>query len=148
VPTIERSILISASPTEVFSLIADIEAIPSFSASISEVTRISDNNYAWKAEVSGISFEWNSAIIQKEEPRYLSWQSITGFENRGEYVLEPQDGKTKLIFFMRYQLPSRIIEKALHTIIDKLIDEMYAEILANIKKEIEEKNGLSLEGGR
>lgn len=137
-PTIERSILISASPTEVFNLIANIEAIPRFSTSISEVTRISDNNYAWKANVRGISFEWNSAIIEKEEPRYLSWRSFTGLEIRGEYVLEPQDGKTKVTFFIQYRLSSRIIEKALHPIIDKSIDEMYAEILANIKKEIEE----------
>ena len=78
-------------------------------------------------------------VTRKEEPKYLSWTSISGLENRGEYVLEPQDGKTKVIFLMEYHLPSRIIEHALHAIIDKLIEERLAEILTNIKKEIEAK---------
>jgi len=141
VATIEKSILISASPTEVFELIADIENIPRFSSSITEVTRVSDNNYYWRVEVSGVALEWNSAIIKKEEPKYLSWHSIAGLENRGEYVLESQDGKTKVIFLMEYHLPSRIVEEMLHAIIDKAIEGWLTEILSNIKKEIEEKWG-------
>ena len=137
--TIEKSILISASPKEVFELIANIENIPKFSTSVTDVKRVSDNNYYWRVEVSGIALEWHSEITRKEEPKYLSWTSISGLENRGEYVLKPQDGKTKVIFLMEYHLPSRIIENALHAIIDKLIEERLTEILTNIKKEIEEK---------
>lgn len=137
--TIERSILISASPTEIFELIADVEGIARFSTSITEVTRLAENNYYWRAEVSGIALEWNSTITKKEESKYLSWHSIEGLENRGEYILEPEDGKTKIIFIMEYHLPSRIVEKALHTIIDKFLEEMFKEILANIKKEFEGK---------
>ena len=124
--TIKRSILISAQPIEVFNFIADVEGIPKFSTSITKVTQVSDNNYYWKADIAGMELEWNSEIVKKDEPNYLSWHSISGMENRGEYRLEPQDGQTKITFFMEYHLPSRIIEMALHTVFYNLIDEMFA----------------------
>lgn len=115
-----------------------MEGIPKFSTVITEVKRVSDNIYLWKMEINGIALEWNSVIVKKEEAKYLSWRSISGLENRGEYLLESQDGKTKVSFFMEYHLPSRIIEAALHMIFDKLVEETYVEILANIKKALEE----------
>jgi uncharacterized membrane protein len=136
--TIRKTILIAASPADVFTLIADIESIPKFSASITEVTRVSENNYFWRAKVKGIPLEWNAVIEKIEEPEYLSWHSTSGLNNRGEYRLEEQqDGKTKVIFLMEYHLPLHIIEKALHVIIDEWIEDIYAEILSNIKKKLE-----------
>ena len=39
---------------------------------------------------------------------------------------------------MEYQLPSRILERATHIFIDRLIEEIYSEILTNIQNELEE----------
>ncbi|VAV82316.1 hypothetical protein MNBD_DELTA01-655 [hydrothermal vent metagenome] len=136
--TIKKTVLIAAPPAEVFALIADIEGMPRFSASIIEVRRVSENNYFWRAKLKGIPLEWNAVIDKKEEPEYLSWHSISGLDNRGEYRLEAQqDGTTRVTLLMEYHLHPQIIEKALHIIIDELIEDIYAEILSKIKKELE-----------
>ncbi len=136
-PTIKKSILVSASPAEVFELIANIEGIPRFSSSIVKVTRVGDNNYYWRVVINGIPLEWNSEIQRQEAPKYHSWRSISGLENRGECTLEPMNGKTKVTLMMEYHLPVRIVEKALHPIIDKFVEDVYEEILINIKNVLE-----------
>jgi len=136
-PTVKKSILISASPAEVFSIISDIENMSSLSDSIEKITRVNDNNYHWKVNLAGMTLEWNAELLKIEEPKYLSWHSIDGIENRGEYVLEPQDGMTRLTFFMEYHLPSKFVELMLHALLDESMQVWLTEILSNLKKEIE-----------
>jgi len=136
-PIIEKSILISASPKEVFAIIANVENMANLSASITKVTRVSNNDYHWQVNLAGMNLEWDAELLQSREPEYLSWRSIGGVENRGEYVLEPQNGKTKLIFRMEYHLPSRIVEVMLNTFFESSIEKWLEEILSNLKKEIE-----------
>ena len=38
---------------------------------------------------------------------------------------------------MEYQLPSRVLERVLHTPMDIIIEEIYTEILINIQNELE-----------
>lgn len=40
---------------------------------------------------------------------------------------------------MEYHFPSLLVEKALHIIIDALIEDGMAEVLANIRKEIKQE---------
>jgi uncharacterized membrane protein len=100
VKKIERSIVIAAPPGEVFPLIQDIEGISRFSTSIIEVRKISNNISSWKMDISGIELEWHAETEREHAPDYLSWRSISGLENKGAYVLEALDGKTKVCFFM------------------------------------------------
>jgi uncharacterized membrane protein len=134
---IEKSILISAPAEKVFSLIEKFEEIPKFSSAISEVICESDKISLWRIEAGGITLDWRAELLEKKFPRHLSWRSISGLKNKGGYVLEQIDGKTKVNFFMEYQLSSRILEKATHIVIDRLIEEVYSEILTNIQNELE-----------
>jgi len=138
-PVIERSILISALPEEVFAIIVDVENMSNLSDSITKVTRVANNNYHWKVNLGGVNLEWNAEILKIEEPKYLSWRSVGGIENRGEYVLEPQDGKTRLIFRMEYHLPSSIFDAVLNTFFEGPVERWLEEILSNLKKEIEKR---------
>jgi len=138
VAKIKKTVLIAAPPAEVFTLIAGIEDMPRFSASITGVTRVSENNYLWQVKLKSIPLEWNAVIDKIEKPEYLSWHSISGLDNRGEYRLEEQqDGTTMVTLLIEYHLHPQIIEKALHIVIDELIEDIYAEILSKIKKELE-----------
>ena len=134
---IEKSILISAPAEKVFSLIEKFEEIPKFSSAISEVSCESGEISLWRIEVGGITLDWRAELLEKNAPRHLSWRSISGFKNKGGYVLEQIDGKTKVNFFMEYQLSSRILERATHIVIDRLIEEVYSEILTNIQNKLE-----------
>ena len=136
---IEKTILISAPAEKVFSLIEKFEDIPKFSSAICAVRCESDEISLWKIEVSSITLEWRAELLEKKPPIRLSWRSISGLQNKGGYELEQIDGKTKVNFFMEYQLPSRILEIATHTVIDRLIEEIYSEILTNIQNELEEQ---------
>jgi uncharacterized membrane protein len=135
---IEKAILISAPAEKVFSLIEKFEEIPKFSSAISEVSCESDKISLWRIEIGGITLDWRAELLEKKSPKHLSWRSISGLKNKGGYVLEQIDGKTKVNFSMEYQLPSRILERATHIFIDRLIEEIYSEILTNIQNELEE----------
>ena len=136
---IEKTVLISAPAERVFSLIEKFDEIPNFSSAISEVICESDEISSWKIEVGGISLDWRAELLEKNAPRHLSWRSISGLQNRGGYELEEIDGKTQVKFFMEYQLSSRIVERATHIVLDRVIEEIYSEILTNIQNKLEEK---------
>jgi len=136
---IEKTLLIAAPAEQVFSLIENFEKIPRFSSAICEVSCESDKISLWRIEVGGISLDWRAELLEKKAPVRLSWRSISGLQNRGGYELERINGKTKVNFFMEYQLPSRVLERALHIAIDTLIEEIYSEILTNIRSELEEQ---------
>ncbi|HHI93986.1 MAG TPA: hypothetical protein ENK04_10825 [Gammaproteobacteria bacterium] len=138
-PIIEKSILISASPEEVFAIIVNVENMSDLSPSIKKVTRISNNSYHWEVNLAGMALEWDAELLKTEKPKYLSWRSIRGIENCGEYVLEPQDGKTRLIFRMEYHLPSRVFEVVVNTFLESSFNRWLAEILSNLKKVIEKR---------
>ena len=140
---IEKTILISAPSEKVFSLIEKFEEIPNFSSAISEVVSESEKISLWKIEIGGINVEWRAELVEKKAPSRLSWRSISGIHNRGGYELEPIDGKTKVTFFMEYRLPSRVLERALHIPMDRMIEEIYSEILTNIQNELEVEVGKS-----
>ena len=42
---------------------------------------------------------------------------------------------------MEYQLPSQVLEIALHIPMDRMIEEIYSEILTNIQNELEVEVG-------
>jgi uncharacterized membrane protein len=134
---IEKTLLISAPAEQVFSLIEKFEEIPKFSSAISEVCCESDKISLWKIEVGGITHDWRAELLEKKPPKRLTWHSISGIQHRGGYELEQIDGKTKVNFFMEYQLPSRVLERVLHAPMDRMIEEIYSEILTNIQNELE-----------
>ena len=140
---IEKTVLISAPAEKVFSLIEKFEEIPNFSSAISEVICESDKISLWKIEIGGITLDWRAELLEKKAPNRLSWRSISGLQNRGGYELEQIDGKTKVNFFMEYQLPSRVLERVLHVPMDRIIEEIYSEILTNIQNELEGEVGKS-----
>ena len=133
--------MISAPAEKVFSLIEKFEEIPNFSSAISEVCIESDKISLWKIKIGGITVEWRAELLEKRAPSRLSWRSLSGLQNRGGYELEPIDGKTKVTFFMEYQLPSQVLEIALHIPMDRMIEEIYSEILTNIQNELEVEVG-------
>ena len=134
---IEKTILISAPAEKVFSLIEKFEEIPNFSSAISEVSCESDEISEWKIDVGGVTHIWRAELLEKKPPNRLTWRSISGIQHRGGYELEQIDGKTKVNFFMEYQLPSRVLETVLHAPMDIIIEEIYSEILTNIQNELE-----------
>jgi uncharacterized membrane protein len=138
---IEKTLLISAPAEKVFSVIEKLEEIPNFSSAISEVLSESDAISLWKIDVGGITLDWRAELLEKKVPSSLSWRSISGLQNRGGYELEQIDGQTKVNFFMEYQLPSKVLERALHIYMDTVIEEIYSEILNNIKNKLESGSG-------
>ena len=138
---IEKTLLISAPVEKVFSLIEKFEEIPNFSSAIVEVSCESDEISVWKIEVGGITYVWRAELVEKKPPNRLTWRSISGIQNRGGYELEQIDGKTKVNFFIEYQLPSQVLETVLHAPMDIIMEEIYAEILTNIQNELEEGVG-------
>ena len=143
---IEKTLLISAPAEKVFSLIEKFEEIPNFSSAINEVSRESDEISVWKIEIGGMMYVWRAELVEKKPPNRLTWRSISGIQNRGGYELEKIDRKTKINFFMEYQLPSRVLETVLYAPMDIVMEEIYAEILANIQNELEGGVGKSAPG--
>jgi len=137
---IRKIVEIAANPELVYDLICDVEKFPRYSDVIKEVKKSDPDTFYWKAHINGMWFEWTSVFVDKERPQHISWRSISGMVNHGDYVLSAIPRGTKVSFTMEYHLPSHMIETVLQPVFSPLIEKTFAEILLNIKKGIEEKN--------
>lgn len=134
---ITRSVEIAAEPEAVFDLICKVERFPLYSHFIKEVKKVGPSHYQWKAHINGLWFEWMSDFVEKERPGHISWRSVSGLVNHGDYLIRATPEGTHVSFSMEYHLPSHILETALGPILSPLIEEAFVEILFNIKKELE-----------
>ena len=136
---ISKTVVIHASPEDVYDLIARVEDFVLYSSMIREIRHTSPDTYHWRVQIAGFPLEWNAVITERERPRRLAWRTITGMHNAGSYTLAPVEAGTEVSFVMQYELPELFAEMVLAPVLDPLVQHMETNILEAIKRRLEQQ---------
>ncbi len=136
-PSINRTVIINATPEEVFDLICMVEDFSEYSSHIKEVRQISPGVYRWKAEFLGFTLEWEATVTESRRPEQFEWRSSKGIFNTGRYTLKERDGSTEVAFRMEFQLTGSPLERIISPLLNEVISHVAEEILLKVKARLE-----------
>lgn len=135
-PSIEKIIDFDATPDEVFSIIENAEDFPRYSIFISEVKKTDKGNYQWTADIFGLEIKWEAEISENIRPVAFAWKSISGFDNKGSYLIENINGKARVRFIMEYNLNSELLNVLTKPLITKAMEILSTELMEKIEEEL------------
>ncbi len=142
---INRSIVIDASPNEVFSFTGDWRNLPKYQKGIknwqptTENTRGEGAKFSYTTNELGMEFDIETEIVDVTLNEERVWQTVSGADIEAKYLFEPQNGRTKTTYILDYNLPIPIIGNILDVLLVRESREVWVEnTLQNLKKLIEE----------
>lgn len=106
---IESSVVIDASPKEVFDAWSEYENFPRFMSHVTEVRDLGHRRSHWKVSgPGGMEYAWNAVMTEQSRPERLSWRSEPGseIEQEGTVSFEPAGGGTRVTVRMSYAPPA------------------------------------------
>ena len=93
--SVEKTVTILASASEVFSAFRDFSMVPRFLSHVKSVTEGKDNRTRWIAALGGgDTLEWESEITEDKPGERISWRSVADSEvqTTGSADLRPAPG--------------------------------------------------------
>ncbi|MEF8822724.1 MAG: SRPBCC family protein [Desulfohalobiaceae bacterium] len=142
---INKSIVIDASPKEVFSFTGDWKNLPEYQKGIenwqptTENTRGEGAKFSYTTNELGIEFDIETKIVDVTLNEERVWRTVSGADIEAKYLFEPQNGRTKTTYILDYNLPIPIIGNILDVLLVRESRELWVEnTLQNLKKLIEE----------
>jgi uncharacterized membrane protein len=137
-PFVRRTVLIRADQQAVFDLLCQVEDFSQYWDRIEAIRRIGPHTYRWTVRLAGMELEWDSVISDALPPTLLTWQSVGGVDNCGEFRLTPVSAGTRLDFTMSYRLPSRLLERVMDGVVGTAGERVADQILARIRRRLEQ----------
>jgi uncharacterized membrane protein len=90
---IRTRVLIQADAARLYQTWHDIETIPTWQESITQVIRTGEKTSHWVMQSGDKRIEWDSEILADEPGKRITWRSIGGDSNNaGEVIFEPAPG--------------------------------------------------------
>ncbi|GAB3454945.1 hypothetical protein GCM10027321_06870 [Massilia terrae] len=137
---LEKSILIDASPEEVYEMWTDYENFPRFMSHVVEVRDLGRGRSHWVVRgPAGSEFEWDSRLTEQSRPHRLAWRTEPGAEigQNGSVQFEPARGGTRVTVRMSYQPPAGAIGHGIATLLGADPKRQMDDDLARMKAFIE-----------
>ena len=108
---VERSIVITKAPEEIYRFWRDLENLPQFMSQHVAVNRLpgSERSHWMVKSLAGTVFEWDAEIINDIPNELLAWRSLEGadLDHAGSVHFDPaQDGGTKVSLILEYRPPA------------------------------------------
>jgi uncharacterized membrane protein len=93
---VRTSVLIQASPNDLYARWRKVESAPIWQEQITQVTVTGDRTSRWVMEADGKTIEWESEILADEPGKRIAWRSISGdFDNAGEVLFEDSPRRSR-----------------------------------------------------
>jgi uncharacterized membrane protein len=105
---VQKSIVIAASPEELYQFFMAAENFPRFMEHVREVHRAGDGRWHWRvAGPAGVEMEWDAEVTRAEPGRLLSWATVANasVESSGTVQFVPADGGTRVEVRLSYNPP-------------------------------------------
>ena len=109
--TIEKSIDVAVPVRTAYDQWTQFESFPRFMEGVESVTQLDDKRLHWKAEIAGVTREWDAEIVDQTPDQQITWRATDGTENAGTVTFTPADGGTRVSLRMDYE-PDGLVEKA------------------------------------
>lgn len=103
------SVMVNASPHEVYAMFSHFNDFPKFMHFVKEVTYYDAERSHWVAEMLG-RHEWDAVNENWMEDRQIGWRSTSGLENTGRVTFQPSGGNQTLVdVYINYNPPAGIL---------------------------------------
>lgn len=136
--TIEKTITVDVPVRTAYDQWTQFETFPEFMEGVESVRQIDDTHLHWKAEIAGVTREWDAEIIDQTPDERITWRSIGGVKNDGTVSFAPGVDKTQVTLHLEYE-PDGPIEKAGELL--KIVDHRAKADLERFKEFIEGHGG-------
>jgi uncharacterized membrane protein len=135
--TIEKSINVDVPTRTAYDQWTQFESFPRFMEGVESVRQLDDKRLHWKAEIGGVSREWDAEIVDQTPDQRVTWRSLQGAKNDGTVSFTPDPdgvGSTRVTLRLDYE-PEGAVEKAGDML--KIVDRRVKGDLERFKEFIE-----------
>ena len=111
---IEKSVTVDVPVRTAYDQWTQFESFPEFMEGVESVQQLDDKRLHWKAEIAGVSREWDAEIVDQTPDERVTWRSTSGARNDGTvgFVTDPgSPGTTRVTLKLDYE-PEGAVEKA------------------------------------
>lgn len=109
--TIEKTIEVEAPVRTVYDQWTQFESFPRFMEGVESVQQLDDKRLHWKAEIAGVTREWDAEIVDQTPDQRITWRSTEGATNRGTVGFKPAPTGTEVTLRLEYE-PDGMVEEA------------------------------------
>ncbi|HEX5616555.1 MAG TPA: SRPBCC family protein [Acidimicrobiia bacterium] len=108
--TIQESIDVDVPLSTAYNQWTQFEEFPRFMEGVEQVQQITDTQLHWKAEIAGVTREWDAEIVEQIPDQRVAWRSLDGSKNDGVVTFEPVDSvRTRVSMALDFE-PEGFIE--------------------------------------
>ena len=109
--TIEKTVVVDVPVRTAYDQWTQFESFPRFMEGVESVEQIDDKRLHWKAEIAGVTREWDAEIVDQTPDQQITWRAVDGTDNQGTVQFAPADTGTRVTVRLDYQ-PEGIVEQA------------------------------------
>lgn len=108
--TIEKSIDVDVPVRAAYDQWTQFETFPEFMAGVESVQQVTDTRLHWKAEIAGVTREWDAEIVDQQPDQRITWRSTDGTTNAGTVSFSEATPGTRVTLRLEFE-PDGIVEK-------------------------------------
>ena len=110
--TMEKTVTVDVPVHTAYNQWTQFETFPSFMEGVEEVRQLDDTHLHWKAEIAGVTREWEAEIIDQTPDERITWRAVDGSQNAGTVSFAPEAPEaTRVTLRMEFE-PEGFAERA------------------------------------
>lgn len=80
---IARSVEVEVPVSTAYNQWTQFEEFPHFMEGVEQIEQLDDRHLQWRAEIGGVTREWEAEIVEQTPDERITWHSISGPRNNG-----------------------------------------------------------------
>jgi uncharacterized membrane protein len=110
--TIEKSVQVAVPVSTAYDQWTQFESVPQFMEGVESVRQLDDKHLHWKAEIGGVTREWDAEIVDQVPDERITWRAVEGAQNKGtvSFTQEQMAKTTQVTLRLEYE-PEGAVEK-------------------------------------
>ncbi len=111
--TFEKTVTVDVPVSTAYNQWTQFESFPQFMEGVEEVRQLDETRLHWKAEIAGVTREWDAEIVDQTPDERITWRALDGTKNDGtvSFASDAMAGATRVTLRMEFE-PEGIVEKA------------------------------------
>jgi uncharacterized membrane protein len=110
--TMQKSIDVDVPVQQAYNQWTQFECFPEFMEGVESVRQVDDKRLQWKAEIAGVTREWEAEIVDQVPDERITWRSLAGTKNDGTVSFASASPEsTRVTLRLDYE-PEGIVEKS------------------------------------
>ncbi|MFE6649597.1 SRPBCC family protein [Nocardioides sp. NPDC057772] len=136
--TIQKSVQVGVPVSTAYDQWSQFESFPQFMEGVESVRQLDDKHLHWKAEIGGVTREWDAEIVDQVPDDRITWRAVEGAKNQGtvSFTEDKMSKTTNVTLRLEYE-PEGVVEKTGDVL--KIVDKRAEGDLERFKEFIEHR---------